>query len=151
MECQMQQRPKRQEQRIFGVENPIENPTVVPPDVLKSLRDDSRVKSCLTNGADEFSESWFRASNIQLHGGNARDLIVQSSEPCLAGANIAPFWIFKKTQRGYDLILSTDALGLEILSSTTNGYRDIRGTQATAEKTINVVFRFDGRMYKDVQ
>jgi hypothetical protein len=66
----------------------------------------------------------------------------------LFGANIVPFWIFRNTPQGHELALSVSALGLDVLNTKTNGYRDIRTTTATASSGYAISFKFNGKKYQ---
>jgi hypothetical protein len=66
----------------------------------------------------------------------------------LIGANVASFWIFRKTAAGYSLVFDESVHDLEVLESRTNGYRDIRTTSATAVSVTTLLFRFNGEKYE---
>jgi hypothetical protein len=138
------------EQSVFGLEAKVDRQAKMPLDILQILRKEDQVLRCLNGNQspDQIPATWFLASKIHLDSSEENGLLVQPKNPCLFGANIGPFWVFKKTPAGHSLVLKTDALGLEVLSSRTSGSRDIRGTQATAIKLITVVFRFDGNQYQ---
>lgn len=145
-----QHQKKVREQSSFGAEEEIEDPISVPADVLRILRRDERNQTCLNEGQpeDAISASWFVASEIDIDGNESADLVVKASNPCLFGANIDPFWIFRNTPRGYEHVLSVSTLGLDVLNAKTNGYRDVRTTAATANEVIITIYKFDGRKYK---
>jgi hypothetical protein len=138
------------EQSVFGLETKVDRPAKMPLDVLQILRKDEQVLRCLSGNQspDQIPASWFLASKIHLDSSEKNDFLVQPKNACLFGANIGPFWVFKKAPAAYSLALKTVALGLELLSSSSSGSRDVRGTQATASKLITVVFRFDGNQYQ---
>ena len=140
-----------QEQTIFGVEEEIERPVSIPGDVLQILRQNQRNQRHLAQGRSprDIPASWFIASQIQLNDDDSQDLIVMAANPRLFGANIAPFWIFRNTPSGHQLVLSITTLGLEVLRSKTIGYRDIRATAATAKKVITTDYVFDGTSYRE--
>lgn len=140
---------QQKEQTIFGAETEIASPVNVPEDVLEALRSDKRNQTCLAENesAKKIVASWFSASKIHLNSDGLPDLVVTATNPCLFGANLHPFWIFRKTPRGHKLVLSVSALGLEVLSTRSKGYRNIRTTVATATTVGNTVFRFDGIKY----
>ena len=118
---------RQREQTNFGAEEEIEHPVPVPQEVLQILRRNERNQRLLAKGQtpDEMPASWFVASEINLRDDNLADLIVMAAEPRLLGANIVPFWIFRNTLKGHELILSVSALSLDVLNTKTNGYRDI--------------------------
>ena len=138
------------EQTRFGAEVAITNATEIPSEVLSILREDKRNQSCLKNGESSTNiiSSWFVGSQIHLHGKGNADLIIAAKNPCLLGANLVPFWVFSTTPRGHELVLSVTALGLDVLKTTTNNYRDIRTAAATAGSVRTVIFKFDGKEYR---
>lgn len=142
----------RREQTSFGVEEAVRRPVPVPPDVLRGLGQDEKVLACLTenagNAAVEIPAAWFAASAIDLNGDRRPDLVVKPENSCLYGANIAPFWVFRNTGRGYALVLRTDALNLQILPARTRGYRNIRARAASARQVFARLYRFDGESYR---
>jgi hypothetical protein len=73
---------------------------------------------------------------------------VTARNKCLLGANLVPFWVFRKTAEKHELVLSITALGLEVLNTKTNDYSDIRIASATAQSVRTVIFKFDGRQYR---
>jgi hypothetical protein len=138
------------EQLQFGAEVAVKRPVEVPQDVLSILREDKRNQTCLKEGESPASipSSWFVGSRVHLKGDGDPDLVVSARNSCLFGANLVPFWIFRNTPHGYDLILSISALGLDILETRTRGYRDIRASAATATTTQTIIFKFGGDEYR---
>lgn len=143
------------EQTRFGLEESMVRPVPVPPTVLAILKDDAEVRSSgcrdQAESADEVSASWFEASQIHLDGSDELDLLVKAKNGCLFGANIGPFWIFRNTRKGYQLVLNVSALGVQLLRSRTNGYRDVSAGAVAGGKAVSVIFKFDGRKYQQGQ
>jgi hypothetical protein len=148
------------EQSSFGIENEVERPVTVPEDVLQLLRSDPLVlrMGCLKENRppERIQASWFAASQIHLDGANETDLVVQARNTkqanpenlCLFGANIGPFWVYRKAPQGYQLVLGVSALGLEVLKSRAKGYRNIWVGAATATMMSSAIFEFDGQKYR---
>ena len=140
-----------QEQTRFGLEESVARPVSIPEAVLSILGDDSEVRTsgCAVNDqtANKISASWFEASQIHLDGPKEVDLLVKAKDGCLFGANIGPFWIFRKTQQGYELLLTVNALGVRLLSRTTNGHKDISSGAVAGGKFVSVFYQFDGHRY----
>jgi hypothetical protein len=142
-------RSLEKEQAIFGIENEITHPVPLPKDVLRILSADDRVGQCLRmEGLADPSASMFVAAEIHLHSAQQSDLVVLPKADCLSGANIGPIWVFGNLPGGYQLILKTDALGIVIQRHKTLGYRDIKGVQGTANRTLTALFKFDGHRYQ---
>ena len=145
-------RPAQREQTRFGAEEPVRRRANIPADVLRGLGQDEKVQSCLVgaqNAPVEIQASWFAASAIHLNADRLPDLIVKAENSCLFGANIAPFWVFRNTGRGYALALRVNTLALDVLPARTRGYRNIRASAATASRVITRHFRFDGQSYRE--
>src|ERR1043165_648908 len=149
---QSQQRAdtRPREQTSFGAEEKTEHPVALPADVLQALRRDERNQTCLAEGrsARDIPASWFVASEIDLNNDRLPDLIITAKNPCLFGANINPFWVFSNSPRGHRLVLNVSTLGLDVLKTKSNGYRDIRVQAATATTLHTTIFKYDGRKYR---
>ena len=142
---------QQREQTTFGAEEEIVHPVPIPKDVLQILRSNERNQRLLAKGQkpDEMPASWFVASEINLKDDSMSDLIVMAVESRLLGANIVPFWNFRNTLQGHELALTVSALSLEVLDTKTNGYRDIRTSAATAKSGYTIIFKFDGKEYRE--
>lgn len=112
-------KPQRGQEMSFGAEEPFARPVAVPDGVLQILRRDERVRRCLSGdnmAPTELPPSWFMASVVNLNNDRRPDLIVRADNACMFGANIVPFWIFRNTARGYELVLQVHTLGVTILA-----------------------------------
>ena len=138
------------EQSAFGIEYPVQKPAKLPDAVLAILKLDERVAACQKENSAAVAVDWFVASEIHLGKESAPpDLIVQPQNECLASANIEPFWVFRRTEKGFSLALMTYAADLEVVGTRTHGYRDIRVTQEGEVRSVAAIFRFDGKEYED--
>ena len=139
------------EQTSFGAEEEMRQPVSIPRDVLKMLRHDERNQRVLRAGESESDilASWFVASEIKLNDDALPDLIVQSANPRLLGANLVRFWLFRKSPKGNELALRVDALRLEVLKAKSKGYRKIRTSKATANEVTISDYEFSGDRYKE--
>jgi hypothetical protein len=149
------------EQSVFAIEGttekkhknwvdhpPVEHPAPIPDAVMALLRADKLVTSCLkTENVTEAPATWFQAAAIHLHKGDQLDFVVLPNNECLYGAISDPFWIIGQSGNGYDLLLRSDLLGIAVLNSRTNEYRDIRATFQTGGSRSSVKFKFDGHKY----
>lgn len=148
---QQRQPESRGEQSRFGLEQPVDRPAAIPPDVLKILRHDADIRTCTIEAdeRDKIPAAWFEASEIHLSNVNEFDLVVKPTNACLWGPNLGPFWLFRNTDRGHQLVLSTVAVGLRVLNTRTNGFRDVRaGAIVGASQPRYVTYKFDGRVYR---
>lgn len=154
------------EQSEFGIERdiiPIQRPVTLPQGALDVLSKDDRIASCLENdelSAEELPANWFAASEIHLDGPNETDLVVlpgdrlpdtppdePSANACLLGANTGQMWVLRQTRDGVRLVLSQVGLGLTVLSTRSNGLRDIQIGAAGMGYVDSIDYKFDGQSY----
>lgn len=154
------------EQTSFGAEAApgqvlIRKPIKIPDKALQLLRDTlSRgALNCIKSEgleAEQVPASWFAASEIHLDGANDVALVIEPAElppaegsnRCILGAHAVPFWVLGNTHGRYRLLLATDADGLEILDSRTNGYRDVHTFNLTATSETILLFKFYVAQYQ---
>jgi hypothetical protein len=138
-------------QTLFQLEERFTDPSPLPASVLETLQADTSnqqlFENCPTRGSQHtIPSSWFLAAEVDLKRGDLSGLVVRADNCCLWGANIGPFWVFRRTNIGYELVLDASALGLELLDTRTNGYRDIRLSSAFGGEVHSTVFKFiEGR------
>jgi len=162
-----QTRAKEQkEQSAFGIDDavPIVRPVTLSRAALDALSRDERVVSCLEGESlkvKELPANWFVASEIHLDGPNETDLVVLPGGPlpdtpageispnaCLVGANTAQMWVLRKTQDGFKLVLSQIALGMTVLTTRTNGLRDVQVGAVVGGYADSIDYKFDGQSYR---
>ncbi len=136
-----------QEQTVFGAEEAIKSPAKIPSPILRQLRRDGRVRQCVA-GKGAVKNSWFSAAAVDLNGDQETDYVVKAVNPCLFGANLAPFWVFHNLTHRYSLVLRADTLGLEIMPETTEDYHNIKLSRTTAVETGESILKFDGAKYQ---
>lgn len=139
------------QQTSFSAEDPVQHPVNVPPDVLQFLRQDARNQTCLKKGQSKegIQASWFVASEIDLKSDRSSDLIVLAANPCLSGANVVPFWVFRNTAGGHTLALSATAFALDVLTARSRTYRNLQLTSLTAKTEHTTIYKFDERRYRE--
>jgi len=146
----------------------MEKPVEIPAGALQVVRDTLHrgVVNCLNGHSitpEQAPASWFAASEIHLDGLEEVDLIVQPNLPkivahdvplgegagCLLGANVGPFWVIRRNASGrYGLLLETYALGLVVLDSRANFYRDIQTVASTATTRTTVLYKMAVAQYQ---
>jgi len=161
-------KPKEQkEQSDFGIElevAPIQRPVTLQRAALDALSKDDTVASCLENeglSPKELPANWFVASEIHLDGANESDLVVLpggrvpdtpegeiSPNVCFLGANTGQMWVLRKTQSGFQLVLSQIGLGISMLTTRTNGFRDIEIGAVVGGYEDSIDYKYDGESYK---
>jgi hypothetical protein len=87
------------------------------------------------------------ATVVHLHSPNERDLVVVGSGAPFIGANVGPYWVIRDLPTGPEVVLSTIALGLDIQKTTSNGFRSVEASSATAGEVFTTTFHFNGEKY----
>jgi hypothetical protein len=139
------------EQLHFSAEDlSVKKPVPVPKDVLAVLMNDKLVRSALENEdppVEKVPLSWFSASTVHLSNPDKGDLVVMAVES-LHGSNVTTFWVFRMTDRGYDLVLKAPAHDLIVMDTHWKSYRDIELISGSASQVSSVVCRFNGQRYE---
>lgn len=147
------EKSRRIEQTYFNLdsEETFKRPVKIPEAALRSLRQEIEKKHrrCLER-LDQESDiaSWFSASAVDLNNDHLSDLVVKSKKDCLNGADNDWFWILRNTGRGYQLVLFGGALGVTLLKTRTQGFRNIETDFATASTFHSNIYKFDRQVYK---
>lgn len=140
-QAQLAKNPEREEQTFFSADDQsVERPVAIPDNVLGILKRTEKISS------DEQSSDSLLASQIRLGGGGESGLLVIGVG--LRDAHYAPFWLFRKTTRGYDLVLAFRGDGLEVLNEKTNTHRDIAAYRFAEANGSTTIYRFDGTKYR---
>lgn len=135
-------------QTSFDLESPMTRTVRVPPAVLDQLAAHHDVREVLDIQREAEADvlGAFEAAPAHINTDGEEDLVVRNWR--LNGANIGPFWLFTKTEHGYELAFFTRSLGLSILRPVAAGYHDLEVSSATADTLSETRYRFDGRAYK---
>lgn len=88
-----------------------------------------------------------------LNADGVSEYEVQLSGACACGAVNCSIYIYRKTAQGFETILDDAAgLGVEVLKTSSNGYRDLlveaRDTAATRAETV---YKYDGKQYREAR
>lgn len=139
------------EQLAFGAEDEkLQNPIPLPVGIKRLLAVDPYIVDSGSTeklAPDDLPDSWFMASYVHLAGPDEKDVIVVGQCP-ICGANVAPFWVFRPINGGFQKILFTGALGIEVKRARTNGYRNIESGSVTMQQPNMETWRFDGEEYR---
>jgi hypothetical protein len=121
------------EQASFSAEEVrVKRPVRVPASVIRIVSQDAAVQELLKDEpSHELPEAWLSASEVHLGGSRERDLVVMGTG-LLRGANVTPFWVLGPAGGGFRLLLATGGHDLQIKSTRSRGYLDIRVLAATA-------------------
>jgi hypothetical protein len=90
---------------------------------------------------------------LDLNNDGVKEYEVEMSGPCACGMVNCSIYIYRKAGQGFESILDDAAgLGVELLKTSTHGYRDLlvtaRDTAATQSQTT---YKFDGKQYRDAK
>jgi hypothetical protein len=143
------------EQTLFGSEEDVKHKINIPKDVLEQLGeyDNRRLEQCQQGDWRESKiTNHFAATKISLNDDKLSDMVVQAQTLCFMGAHNTTFWIFtdvgQRLSPGYELVFDKRADFLEVLKTTTNGYRDIETGSHTAVEMYTAKWKFDGQKYQ---
>jgi hypothetical protein len=149
-----------QEQTVFDADpsEPITHPIALPNGAAQILAKDNGVLACMKDHLIPLGgslASWFTASEIHLNGPHEADLLVlpvaqDSLYMCFHSAEgIGRFWVFRQAAGRYELVLETAGLGLTVLESRHNGYRDIQSGGQVGAFVTGRTFRFENGRYHE--
>jgi len=90
---------------------------------------------------------------LDLNGDGVQEYEVEMSGPCACGMVNCSIYIYRKAGQGFEAIMDDAAgLGVELLKTSSNGYRDLLVTaRDTAATQAETVYKFDGKRYRDVK
>lgn len=134
----------QREQADFGAdEEKLDRPVPVPDEVVQKIREVDNAPP------DELPAEWLLASEIHLDGPNEIDLVIMGTGK-LRGAHIVHFWVFRKKQTGYEMVLATGGDALSVLKTRWKGFREIDayGIGLAGAEVTTVTYRFDGQRYQ---
>ena len=140
------------EQLHFSAEDEqVERPISIPKGVAAILRSDEDVRETRedepTSATGQIPPSWFSASVVHLDGVDEKDIVVMATG-ALRGANITTFWVFRPTNRGYELTFKAYEHDLIITNKHWKGYRVIETDSMTAVLIRTAWYRLEGGQYK---
>jgi hypothetical protein len=116
-------------------------------DLLRPMMSDLEIKS---EGELQRAALDTRVKTIDLNGDGVPEVVAQGMVDCSPTGN-CPFWIFRKTLRGYKLLIESYGQTFTIQSTSTNGFRDIVvSMHGSATESGLTDFRYKGGSYHDV-
>jgi hypothetical protein len=149
MACTQQHNPVH-EQTSFTESEPMDRPVPIPQKVLKLLLQREEVKDNLRMRGETEAEpkaQFFSASKIHLGPADEMDLIIKGNEE-MGGADNAWFWVVRSADKSPAIVLWAGGDGFYILTSKSNGYRDIQTNWASPSEQLIEIYKFDGTKYK---
>jgi hypothetical protein len=138
------------EQTTFSEEKSVRHPVPLPPAALKALLKTDEVKMGLERAKDaekRHPAQLFDAAEVHLSTADDVDLVVSGIGPMSGGDNDW-FWVVRSARKNPKIILFAGTYTFEVMSSKTNGYRDIHTDWSSAALNITAIYKFNGRRYK---
>jgi len=130
--------------------HPIQHEVPVSPGVLRVLLKSPEVRDTLQDAkesAQHATSQLFTTAEVHLGPAKEIDLVVYGISPMTGGDNDW-FWIVLSARKNPKVVLFAGGSSLEVMSSRTNGYRDIRSGWASASQASTKIYKFNGRTYK---
>ena len=119
------------------------------------LNDFKDLRECFEQGEGGLRKAQedMTIEEVDLNRDGVNEYQVEMSGPCACGMVNCSIYMYRKTEQGFDAILDDAAgLGVEVLKTSSNGYRDLRVTaRDTAATQAETVYKFDGKRYRDAQ
>lgn len=143
-------KPNR-EQAVFRQWELLQHAVPLPPKVLQTLLRTKEVKQALEFAGKEQRENpsqFFEAAEVHLRDSDGAALVVQGYPP-VSGADNAWFWVVLLARGPAPrIVLWGHAESLEVMTSRTNGYRNIRCSWSAASgETLEWIYHFNGEKY----
>jgi hypothetical protein len=138
------------ERTYFNESEMSEYCVTLPPDILQAVLKTKEVEEALSHASREKQNNpikLFLGAKIHLSTQARVDWVVKGVFP-LSGADNDWFWIVSSVDNIPKVVLWTGCLSLEVRSSKTNGYRDIRSSWNSASSAADIKeYRFNGKKY----
>ena len=120
--------------------------------VLSDFKD---LRECMEQeeGALRKAQENMTIEELDLNRDGVNEYEVEMSGPCACGMVNCSIYIYRKMAQGFEAILDdASGLGVELMKTSSNGYRDLLVTaRDTAATQAETVYKFDGKRYRDVK
>ncbi|HSE18095.1 MAG TPA: hypothetical protein VLB46_13655 [Pyrinomonadaceae bacterium] len=120
--------------------------------VLSDFKD---VRECLEQeeGGLRTAQDNMNFEEFDLNRDGVDEYEVELSGPCSCGMVNCSIYIYRKAGQGFESILDDAAgYGVEMLKTSTNGYRDLLVTaRDTAATQSQITYKFDGKQYREAK
>lgn len=120
------------------------------------MSEDAELRDCLKEQQPDSSvtvptEEEMTVEERDLNGDGVKEYEVQLSGICACGAHNCTIYLYRRSGQGFESILEGAAgLGVEILRTSSSGYRDIQIDSHNNAATVgSTVYKFDGRQYRE--
>lgn len=134
-------------------DDPGDAGTPLAADITRALQTDELVLSCPgVDGAGGFARSWVGVHRLDLDSDGRDDWVLNGRHDCLRQPGGPAYWwaYHEGTDGSRRLLLRAEpARRLEVLSSSTGGFRDLRVHLASGRgQPLSAESRYDGRTYR---
>ncbi len=111
------------------------------------------VRDCVEKeeGGTAKAEEDMTVTEVDVNRDGVSEYEVELSGPCTCGMVNCSIYLYRQGATGYESLLPDAAgLGLELLKTSTNGYRDLQvDARDTAATTGSTYYKFDGKQYRE--
>ena len=119
------------------------------------LADFKDLRECLKEeeGGPAKAQENMTIEELDLNHDGVNEYQVEMSGACSCGMVNCSIYVYRKAGQGFELILDDAAgFGVELLKTSSNGYRDLRVTaRDTAATQGEVTYKFDGKQYREAK
>jgi len=119
------------------------------------LSDYKELRECLEKeeGGLPKAQENMGVEEMDLNRDRVNEYEVEISGPCSCGMVNCSIYVYRKNGQGFESILDDAAgYGVEMLKTSTNGYRDLLVTaRDTAATQSQMTYKFDGKQYREAR
>ena len=141
---------------LLGVFQEKEVPKAIRSKLFKQvLTDYPDVRDCVekAEGGTRKAEEDMTVTEVDVNRDGVSEYEVELSGQCTCGMVNCSIYLYRQNGAGYESLLPDAAgLGLELLKTATNGYRDLQiDYRDTAATTGSTTYKFDGKQYREAR
>lgn len=119
------------------------------------LADFPDIRECLEQDQDELrtAQENMNVEEHDLNGDGVNEYQVEMSGACSCGMVNCSIYFYRKAGQAFESLLDdASGFGIELLKTSSNGYRDLLVTaRDTAATQAESVYKFDGKRYREVK
>lgn len=134
---------------------PVPATAKLPVELVQQLvSDDENVRKYVDEGNDP--SNGFEAQLLDLNQDGKPEYLIRPAGVewtigfCGASGRVCSFWLYRRVQDSWELLLSDSASGVLPINSSTNGYRDIGIRYWMGGAAYGITkYKFDGNKYRE--